>query len=168
MYLRTYVDVSLDFEEVRAGMLRDRPPSCLDGAAEAAEKACADLLARAGLRTYWRLPTWPTAVEAAAPITTDRLASLPLCLHAGQAVLSRLATLDAGWLGAGRTHLSLSMTYDTPPDSARGHDVLSQFRDRALLHRVYEAVALRYLDSVAENLMAQAALLTAPRVLSNG
>ncbi|HXM54218.1 MAG TPA: hypothetical protein VOB72_02425 [Candidatus Dormibacteraeota bacterium] len=148
MYLRTYVDLALDFEEVRAALLRGRPPACLEEAALDAERECDALLAAAGLTSAGQFASWPTAVEADAPITTDRLASVPLCLYSGRTLLTRLATLDAGWLGAGRTHLSLSMSYDAHLDEPNG------IRDRALLHRVHEAVALRFLDAIANRLLA--------------
>jgi hypothetical protein len=150
MYLRTYVDLALDFEDVRAALLRGRPPACLQEAARVAEQECAVLLASAGLASSSQFASWPTAVEADVPITTDRLASVPLCLYSGRTLLTRLATLDAGWLGAGRTHLSLSMSYETRLDEPNG------IRDRALFHRVHEAVALRFLDGIADSLLAAA------------
>src|SRR5205823_5852203 len=113
------------------------PPACLAGAAEAAERECVTLLAAAGLDAA-DIASWPTAVEADSPISTDRLASLPLCVYSGHKLLTQLATLDAGWLGAGRTHLSLSMSYDAQLDQL---GEVNELRDRALLHRVHEAVA---------------------------
>jgi hypothetical protein len=153
MYLRTYVDLPLDFDVVRAALVRGRL-TCLSGAAQAAENECASLLTAAGLSAGGRVTSWPSAVEAEPPITTDRLVSLPLCLYAGRTLLTHLATLDAGWLGAGRTHLSLSMSYDGHLDHV---GEIAELRDRALLHRVHEAVARRFLDSVAERLLAAVA-----------
>jgi len=153
MYLRTYVELLLDFDVVRAALMRERPPTWLTGAAEAAERECVALMTGAGLPASGRMASWPTAVEAAAPITTDRLASLPLCLYAGGTLLTHLATLDAGWLGAGRTHLALSMSYDAQLDQV---GEITELRDRALLHRVHEAVARRFLHAVADRLLASA------------
>jgi hypothetical protein len=150
MYLRTYVDLPLDFDDVRASLLRGRPPRCLVGAAEAAERECAGLLLAAGLSAGGRVTSWPTNVEADAPITTDRLASLPLCLYAGRTLLTQLATLDAGWLGSGRTHLSLSLSYDAHLDEV---GEVAELRDRALVHRVHEAVARRFLEAVASRML---------------
>lgn len=147
MYLRTYVDLPLDFQEVRAALLLGRPPSCLEGAAEAAAAECRELLGRASLTGRASIPAWPTFVEADAPITTDHLASLPLCLYAGDSLMTRLATLDAGWLGSGRTHLSLSLSYDGQFETAVGKP-----HNRALLHRVHEAVALRFLETIADRI----------------
>ena len=150
MYLRTFVDLPMDFDDVRASLMRGLPPSCLTGAAEVAERECVDLLDAAGLSAGGRVASWPSAVEAESPVATDRLASLPLFLYAGRALLTQLATLDAGWLGAGRTHLSLSMSYDAHLDE--GGDI-AELRDRALVHRVHEAVARRFLDAVAERML---------------
>src|SRR5262249_35039968 len=61
MYLRTYVDLPLDFDVVRAALIRGRL-SCLSGAARAAENECAELLAAAGLSDGGRSQSWPTAV----------------------------------------------------------------------------------------------------------
>lgn len=160
MYLRAYVDLPLDFEEVRDALLDGCPPSCLEGAAEAAVEECRRLLGAAGLTGagagVGHGPAWPTAVEADPAIATDLLTSLPLCLHAGETVLTRLATLDAGWLGPDRTHLSLSMSYDAPEPGSARQDARSRLRERVLLHRVHEAVALRFVDAVASRLMAGA------------
>ena len=153
MYLRTYVDLPLDFQEVRAALLLGRPPSCLEGAAEAAADECRELLRRAGLNAGGDVAPWPTFVQADLPITTDRLTSVPLCLYAGDSLLTRLATLDAGWLGAGRTHLSLSLSYDGQLDAIR------KPRNRALLHRVHEAVALRFLETIAASITRPATAL---------
>jgi hypothetical protein len=154
MYLRTYVDLPLDFDQVRAALLLGRPPSCLDGAAEAAAAECRELMRRAGLTSNGHVAAWPTFVEAEPAITSDHLASVPLNLYAGDSLMTRLATLDAGWLGTGRTHLSLSLSYDALVDAARGRP-----RNRALLHRVHEAVALRFLGTIAAHIVRQATSL---------
>ena len=83
-------------------------------------------------------------------MVTDRVVLLPLRL--GVEVGARLfpsleGTLEAAWLGSGRTHLALTATYEPP------FGVLGRTVDRALLHRVAEAVAQRFLEAVARELV---------------
>jgi len=79
----------------------------------------------------------------------DRVVLLPLDLRVEkheQLFPSLEGSLDAAWLGAGRTHLALTVRYEPP------FGVVGKAVDRALLHRVAEAVAQRFLEAVAREL----------------
>jgi hypothetical protein len=91
-------------------------------------------------------------LETGEPLITDRVASLPLWIEARDLrglFPSFTGSLDAAWLGGERTHLALSAWY-VPPLG-----VLGSVADRALLHRVAEAVARNFLEKVAERLLAR-------------
>src|SRR5258708_37996458 len=82
-------------------------------------------------------------------MTTDRVVLLPLRLRVidrERLFPSLEGSLDAAWLGPGRTHLALTANYE-PPLGVVGRAV-----DRALLHRVAEAVAQRVLGAAAPEL----------------
>jgi hypothetical protein len=59
-------------------------------------------------------------------------------------------SLDAAWLGPGRTYLALSAIYE-PPLGLVGRAV-----DRTLLHRVAETAVQRFLVAVARELSTRA------------
>jgi hypothetical protein len=153
MFLKSYTELPMSFEEVRAAMLR-QPQRWLSGLADAAERDGRRLLIEVGLQVGGRGLSHDAWLEVGEPITTDRVASLPIRLHAeGHERLfpSLEGTLDAAWLGTGRTYLALTAQYD-PPFGGLGHAI-----DRALLHRVAEAVGRRFLEAAAERLQTQAA-----------
>jgi hypothetical protein len=83
------------------------------------------------------------------PISTDRVVSLPLRLQAAEppaALCALEGSLDAAWLGAGRTHLAFQAQY--PAHAGLALPPV----DRALLHRVAETVASRFLRTVGRRL----------------
>jgi hypothetical protein len=145
MFLKSHVELALDFEAVRAAMLR-RPAAWLDGLAQAAERDRAELLAACRLEAG--APCHPR-LDVGQPISTDRVASLPLRFQGADppaALCALEGSLDAAWLGAGRTHLELLAQY---PASA---GLPLPPADRALLHRVAETVASRFVRTVARRL----------------
>jgi hypothetical protein len=149
MFLKSHVEVPRDFEDVRAAMVC----GCggwLDGLAEAAGAHGVTLLLDVGLAAGARSTHAGTRLELGAPVTTDRLAMVPLHLMVedGDRLPRMDGSLDAAWLGAGRTHLALSVHYEPPPDLA------GRATDRALLHRVAEAVAQVLLARLADRLTA--------------
>jgi hypothetical protein len=109
------------------------------------------LLVEVGLQVHGHEVSRSAWLETGEPVTTDRVASLPFRLRAEdhQRLFPSLGgSIDAAWLGHGRTHLALTAQYDPPFGS------LGRVADRALFHRVAEAVALRFLETVAERLAA--------------
>jgi hypothetical protein len=153
MFLKSYTELSVAFDEVRAA-LSTSPESWLDGVADAVERQGSRLLVDVGLeirgheigRTAW--------LEIGEPVATSRVISLPLSLRVREraGLFPPLdGSLDAAWLGHGRTQLALTAQYDPP------FGVLGRTVDRALLHRVAEAVARHFLESVAERLVARSA-----------
>jgi hypothetical protein len=144
MFLKSHVELAVDFDSVRAAMLR-RPHVWLDGLVEAAQRDRAQLLDACHLE-------WgggcPARLDVGQPVTTDRVASLPLRFRGGDPgwPLAAEGSLDAAWLGRGRTHLALAAQYDA--GAARSWPPV----DRALVHRVAETVASRFLLTVAARL----------------
>ena len=153
MFLKSVTEVSVDFEEVRAAILRRQHP-LLDGLAAAVGEEGDRLLVEVGLEVRGRELSRGARLEVGEAIATDRIASLPLHLHVEdhEWLFPALeGSLDAAWLGPGRTHMALTAQYK-PPFSVIGRAV-----DRALLHRVAEAVAQRFLEAVARRLAARPA-----------
>ncbi len=148
MFLKSYTELRLDFATVRNAMLL-RPPRWLDGLMDAAEEDGEHLLTEVGLSVgghELRRRAW---LEVGDPITSERVASLPFRMRVQdhERLFPALeGTLDAAWLGPGRTHLALSAQYE-PPFGAIGKIV-----DRTLLHRVAEVVAQRFLGRAAQHL----------------
>ncbi len=104
-------------------------------------------------------------LELGEPMTTDRVVLLPLRLRVidrERLFPSLEGSLDAAWLGPGRTHLALTANYE-PPLGVVGRAV-----DRALLHRVAEAVAQRFLEAAARELEARGAVARRESVLTEG
>jgi hypothetical protein len=153
MFLKTYTELPVEFEVVRAALLR-HPRTWLEGTAAEAERHAGALLVDVGLELHGQELTRRARLELGSPIATDRVVSLPLRLraerHAGLFPALE-GTLDAAWLGPGRTHLALAAQYE-PPFGAAG-----RVADRALLHRVAEAVARRLLSAIVQGVTMEAA-----------
>jgi len=153
VFLKTYTELPVDFQAVRETMLR-RPHRCFDGLTDAGERGDG-LLVEVGLEVRGHVLSRRTQVLVGTPDSTERIASVPFTLRVegdGRLFPSLTGSLDAAWLGPGRTHLALAAQYD-PPLGRLGRVV-----DRALLHRVAEAVAGQFLRSVAERLTADSAV----------
>jgi hypothetical protein len=145
MFLKSHVELAVDFDAVRAAMLRG-PAVWLDGLAQLAERDRAQLLAACRLEGGG--PCHPR-LDVGQPISTDRVVSLPLRLQAAEppaALCALEGSLDAAWLGAGRTHLAFQAQY--PAHAGLALPPV----DRALLHRVAETVASRFLRTVGRRL----------------
>lgn len=133
MLLKNVTEVSVEFEELRAAML-SRPHPLLDGMAAAAGDEGDRLLFEVGLEVRGR-----------------DLSRRPR-LEVGEVHRHRPDRLAAAWLGPDRTHLALTARYEPP------FGVIGRAVDRALLHRVAEAVAQRFLEAVARRLAARPAV----------
>ena len=145
MFLKSVTELTIDFDDVRAAMLH-RPHRWLEGLADAAGREGDRLLVDVGLELGGHQLRRRARLELGEPVSTDRIASLPLRLRVEdhERVFPELeGSLDAAWLGPGRTHLALMAQYE-PPFGALGRAV-----DRALLHRVAEAIAQRFTEAIA-------------------
>ena len=154
MFLKSVTEVRMDFDEVRAAMLGPQR-RWLDGLAAAAGDEGDRLLVEVGLRVGGREVGRRASLDVGPPVCTDRVVMLPLRLRVEdrkRLVPSLEGSLDAAWLGPGRTHLALSGTYEPPLG------IMGRALDRALLHRVAEAVAQRFLEAVARELEAAATM----------
>ena len=147
MFLKSYVELTMPFDEVRAAMDR-RPRPWLNGLADAAERDGKRLLVDVGLELHGHDVSRRACLEVGEPVTAGRVSSLPfrLQVEGSQLFPSLEGTLDAAWLGPDRTQVAIAAQYDPPLG------VLGRAVDRALLHRVAEAVAQHFLETVAERL----------------
>jgi hypothetical protein len=151
MFLKSYTELPVSFEDVRAAILRRSRP-WLDGLVDVASQDGERMLVEVGLEVGGRAVARSAWLEVGEPLTTDRTASLPLHMRLQdheRLFPSLEGCLDAAWLGPGRTHLALTVQYD-PPLGILGRSI-----DRALLHRVAEAVARHFLETVAQRLTAR-------------
>jgi hypothetical protein len=151
MFLKSYTELPVDFDRVRA-VLRQRPREWLTGPVADAGRDGQRMLVEVGLEVRNHPVSRPAWLEVGEPVTGERFASLPVSLGVeDQEGLFPTFTgsLDAAWLGDGRTHLALSAQYEPP------FGLLGRLADRTLLHRVAEAVAQHFLREVAERLSDQ-------------
>lgn len=158
MFLKTVIELAADFPDVRSAMLRE-PLEWLAGlGADAAEEG--DRLAvQVGLQVAGRPVGGRTRLEVGEPMTTERVVMLPVRLRAPdhrRLFPTMEGSLDAAWLGRGRTYLSLGLTYEPPLG------VVGRVADRALLHRVAETATQRLLQAVAHELTARATVWGQP------
>ena len=153
MFVKSHTEVAVEFGALRDRLLRC-PADYLDAAADDARRHGSQLLVEAGLdvpapdtdRTERR-----TRIEVGQPVSTDRVMSLPLRFltgERGRRFPNMDGSLDAAWLGPDCTQLSVTAQYEPP------QDVLDRIAERALLHRLVEAVAQRFVESAARRLMA--------------
>jgi hypothetical protein len=152
MFLKSVTELAVDFPDVRDAMLRD-PREWLAGLAAEAGDDGDRLLVNVGLEVAGQQVGGRARLEVGEPLTGERVVGLPVRMrprdHA-RLFPALEGSLDAAWLGRGRTYLALSVTYE-PPLGLVGRTV-----DRALLHRVAETAAQRFLQAVAHELAARA------------
>jgi hypothetical protein len=148
MFLKSVTELAVDYQDVRAAMLLD-PRDWLTGLAAEASDEGDRLVVNVGLEVAGQQVGHRAHLEVGEPLISDRVLMLPLRLRATdhRRLFPTLeGSLDAAWLGPGRTYLAFSVQYE-PPLGLVGRAV-----DRALLHRVAETVAQRFLQSVAHEL----------------
>ncbi len=146
MFVKSYTSLPVDYDELREALIRCAL-SWLSPIAQEAERYGEQLLVDVGLQARGALPR-PAGLEVGEAMSTERTTSLALRLQVQGAMRllpSLEGSLDAAWLGAGRTHLALTVRYEAV--DRLGHTI-----DRVLLHRVVEAMALRLLELIAEHL----------------
>jgi hypothetical protein len=154
MFLKSVTELAVDFGDVRAAMLGD-PRAWLAELADAAGDDGDRLLVSTGLATGGQPSSGRGGeLEVGEAMATDRVAVLSLHIRVvddTRLFPSLQGSLDAAWLGNGRTHLAMNAMYE-PPFGLADKPV-----DRTLLHRVTEAVAQRFLEAVAHELTARTA-----------
>ena len=153
MFLKTYTELPVDFQRVLDAM-REQPTEWLQEIASHLSYSRRRMLVEVGLGVQGHPLSRTARLEVGQPVASEHVASLPLRLefdeHEGL-LPSFTGSLDAAWLGEGRTHLALSAGYEPPLG------ILGRLADRALLHRVAEIVAHDLLGRIAEELTARVA-----------
>jgi hypothetical protein len=153
MFLKTVTELAADFHDVRSALLRD-PRGWLAGLGAEAGEEGDRLVVQVGLEVAGRQVAGSAELEVGEPMTTGRVVMLPVRLRARdhrRLFPTMEGSLDIAWLGQNRTYLSLGLTYEPPLG------VVGRTADRALLHRVAETVAQRFLQAVANELTVRAA-----------
>ncbi|HXM56673.1 MAG TPA: hypothetical protein VOB72_14850 [Candidatus Dormibacteraeota bacterium] len=149
MFLKSVIELPIDFEAVRPALL-ERPERWLDSLAAAARDDQDRLLVDVGLGYEGGPLTCTAMLSVGTPAALGaRVISLPLHLRmAEHAELFPVleGDLDAAWLGSGRTHLALAVQYQSP------YGLLGELADGPVLHRVAELVVQRLLASVGGRL----------------
>ncbi|MBO0683297.1 MAG: hypothetical protein J2P45_09095 [Candidatus Dormibacteraeota bacterium] len=148
MFVKAYTEVVADYERITA-VMQEQPGSWLGHAAADASSQGERMLVDVGLQVGPPPLERPSRVEVGELVATNRVASLPLRIvpqDPSSLIPLFVGSLDAAWLGAGRTHLALSLQYDPP------FGFVGRVADRALLHRVAEATAHRFLQKVTDQL----------------
>lgn len=151
MFLKSYTELAADFDRVQTALVR-QPRPWLAGMAAEVERDGERLLADVGLELGGVQLEGATHLDVGEPAEAGRVTSLPLRLRVDERdrrFPAMEGTLDAAWLGEGRTHLALSLQYE-PPSGLGGRTI-----DRALLHRVAEAIAGQLLERVAAGLQTE-------------
>lgn len=152
MFLKSVTELAVDLRDVRAVVL-GTSREWLDWLAAEAGEQGDRLTLNVGLDVAGRHVGGPVGLEVGEPIDSHHLVMLPLRLRSRdhRRLFPTLeGSLDAAWLGRGRTYLALSLTYE-PPLGLVGRAV-----DRALLHRVAETVSQRFLEAIANELLVRA------------
>jgi hypothetical protein len=148
MFLKSVTELAIDFRDVRAAMLND-PRMWLAGPAEAAGRDGDQLLVNVGLAGARHEVGHGGRLEVGEAMTTGLVAELPLHIRVvddTRLFPSLEGSLEASWLGRGRTHLAVCATYESP------FSLADRGVDRTLLHRVTEAVLQGFLEAVAREL----------------
>lgn len=151
MFLKSVTELAVDFQDVRAVMLRDPSEWLARLAAEAREDGDR-LVVNVGLEVAGQQVRGRAQLDVGEPLLSHRVVMLPLRLRARdhRRLFPTLeGSLEAAWLGHSRTYLALGLQYE-PPLGLVGRAV-----DRALLHRVAETVAQRFLQSVGHEMRAR-------------
>jgi hypothetical protein len=147
MFLKCYLEMAADFEDVRDAMLGS-PEVWLQGLVVEADHEGACLLADVGLQEGRHEPH-RAQLEVGAPQVGRRLVSLPIRLRrtGSERLFSTFdGSLDAAWLGRQRTQLALTVQYQLPLAE------IEPPANRALLHRVAETMARGFLEHAARRL----------------
>jgi len=148
MFLKSHTELPVGFAMVCVGLARC-PASTLVEVASDVQRRGRRMLVETGLGQFARGFDAPPQIEVGQHRSTDRIASLPFRLWAergGRTLWELECSLDAAWLGPDRTYLALSGQYELP------FAVLEGTVDRALVHRVAETGAQRFVEATAQRL----------------
>jgi hypothetical protein len=135
MFLKPLSESLHDFGDVCA-MMQERPEEWLRDPAEAAARHRTSMLREVGLGVRGDSAPGLVWLEVGTFTAADKVAWLPVRLEFADKtsfLQSLYGTLDAAWLGGGRTYVAVSAQYELPLH-------LSQPSDRVLLHLVAELV----------------------------
>ncbi len=150
MFLKTYVEVAKPFHEVQQVLLDDVEGWLPDLAQETGQEG-ERMLADVGLAVGRRRLRRPAQLLVGSAQVSERLASLPIRLRMTRSdglFPSFDGSLEAAWLGRGRTQLVLEAQYEPPLG------LVGRALDRAMLHRVAEMAAHGLLEAVAARITA--------------
>jgi len=153
MFLRTYVELDLPFEEAEAALL-GAPEAWVPGLLRDAEGRGHALLAEVGFAVEERRVDREVEIVLGMPYRSGSATRVPLTWRAtaGERLFPRLeADIEVATLGPNRSQLSIDARY-RPPLALVGRAL-----DRALLHRVAEATIKDFVDRIAERLLSQRA-----------
>jgi hypothetical protein len=151
MFLRTYVELDLPFEEAEAALL-GAPDAWVPGLLLDAEGRGQELLAEVGFAVDERRIDREVEIGLGMPYRSGSATRIPLTWRAtsGERLFPRLeADLEVAALGPNRSQLSIDARY-RPPLALVGRAI-----DRALLHRVAEATIGDFVERIAERILAQ-------------
>lgn len=155
MFLRTYVELELPFEEAEAALL-GAPETWVPGLLVDAEGRGHELLAEVGFPVDDRRIDREVEIALGIPYRSGSATRVPLTWGAttGERLFPRLeADVEVAALGPNRSQLSIDARY-RPPLALVGRAL-----DRALLHRVAEATIGDFVERIAERIMARRAAL---------
>ena len=148
MFVRYFVDLHLPLAQAEEALLHS-PGDWIPGIAQDAEDLGEHLLAEVGFGPEGRRVAKRVIIELGNPIRFPSRTVLPMSWRAAerQAFFPTFeADIEVAPLGPNRTQLSVSARYE-PPLGVVGRAI-----DRALLHRVAEAIVKDFVDRLADRL----------------
>ncbi len=157
MFVRYFLELPLSQSVVEQALL-DEPGGWIPGLVEDVEQRGEALLGEVGLTTGGRLQR-RVVIELRDPIRVPSRTVLPMTWRAAskQSLFPVFeADVEVAELGPHRTQLAISARY-RPPLGAVGAAI-----DRALLHRVAEAMVKEFLDRAGDELISLAAAPSQP------
>jgi hypothetical protein len=153
MFVRYFVDLLLPLEQAEMVLL-DHPERWISGLARGAQARGERLLAEVGFGNAGRRVVKRVEIDLGRPLRYATKTVIPMTWRAtGPGLLfpTLEADVEVAALGPDRSQLAVSARYQ-PPLGAVGRVV-----DRALLHRVAEAILKDFVDRIAERLLTPAA-----------
>ncbi|HKE54297.1 MAG TPA: hypothetical protein VKC55_05965 [Actinomycetota bacterium] len=153
MFVRSYVDLDVPFQEAEASLLGD-PEAWVPGLLRDAEGRGHALLAEVGFEVDQRRIDREVEISLGMPYRSGTATRVPLTWRAtaGTRLFPQLeGDIEVAALGPNRSQLSMDGRY-RPPLALVGHAL-----DRALLHRVAEATIGDFVGRIAERITARRA-----------
>jgi hypothetical protein len=153
MFLRSYVDLDVPFDEAERALLGE-PGAWVPGLLRDAEGRGHQLLAEVGFAVEDRRIDREVEIALGEPYRSGSATRVPLTWSATTAgrLFPRLeGDIEVAALGPNRSQLSIDARY-RPPLALVGRAL-----DRALLHRVAEATIGEFVERIAERIVTQRA-----------